>query len=395
VLLTADATTIDGEITIVAMRISQPGWTGMLRRNGPELLEWLSDRDALVVSCNALATALRTLLLTRISTGEDARDVWMATPAVLSRCNEQSTYEMHGAPCAYAWLHLLDRYTRTWLALEHLVAAGCLPLGREGVRVLDVGTGPGPAAFATHDFYVALTTFGQERGLPQFNQSPTIACVEFDPGTNELRHHLSDILFAHTNPRETVGGALYNAVSDFREIAPAEERARLERRLRWERDEYFNEIRNQWDSDPRYSLAEANHIAQSLHRYRLIIFSNFLTTVGATRSFEPNLINVLSDAHPGSVILVLGGKGEPYPAIYGYVDALASGSGFQLVLANQPVSSAESAVADTVFAEGVAFYNHLQRLAPDNSEETKLVRSHFTSKRAPASASYVRAYRKY
>lgn len=377
------------------MGVGKRSWTDLLRRNGPELLQWLSARSALHINFNAFATALQTLLLSRISTSDDARDVWDATSAVLSRCNEQSTYEMGGAPYAYAWLHLLDRYTRTWRALEHLVAASCLPLARNGVRVLDVGTGPGPAAFAAYDFYAAMTQFSRDRGLLQFNQPPAITCVEFDPGTNHLRHHLAEVLFGQTDRQNTGVLAMCNALSDFRDIAPSEERARLKRRLLWEEDEYFNEDRNEWDSESRYSAAEANNIAQSLHRYRLIIFSNFLTSVGAIRSFEPNMIDVLSDAQPGSVILVLGGKGGPYPMIYDYVDRLATGSDFQLVVADQPVSSADTAVADAVFAEGAAFYNHLQCLAPDSSEDTRLVRLHFTGNRQPAAASHIRAYRKY
>lgn len=377
------------------MRVGKPGWTDLLRRNGPELLQWLSARSALHINFNAFATALQTLLFSRISTSDDARDVWDATPAVLSQCNEQSTYEMDGAPYAYAWLYLLDRYARTWRALEHLVAASCLPLARNGVRVLDVGTGPGPAAFATYDFYAAMTQFSQDRGLPQFNQPPAITCVEFDRGTNHLRHHLAEVLFGQTDRQNTGVLAMCDALSDFRDIAPSEERARLKSRLLWEEDEYFNEDRNEWDSESRYSAAEANNIAQSLYRYRLIIFSNFLTTVGATRSFELNMIDVLSDAQPGSVILVLGGKGGPYPTIYDYVDGLATGSDFQLVVADQPVSSADTAVADAVFAEGAAFYKHLQCLALDSSEDTRLVRQHFTGNRQPAATSHIRAYRKY
>lgn len=377
------------------MRVGKPGWTDQLRRHGPEFLQWLSACGVLRTRFNAIATALQTLLYSRISTTDGARAVWDAAPTVLSRCNDQSTYEMRGAPEAYAWLHLLDRYVRTWRAMEHLVAASCLPLARNGVRVLDVGTGPGPAAFATYDFYAAMTQYGLERGLRQFNQPPAVTCVEFDPVTNQFRHHLAEVLFNQTGRKDTGVLAMCHALSDFHEIIPSEERERLKRQLLWEEYEYFNESRNEWDSEPRYSTAEVNNITQSLHRYRLIIFSNFLTTIGATRSFERNMTDVLSDAQPGSVILVLGGKGGDYPTIYDYVDTLATNSDFQLVVAEQPVSSADTPVADAVFTEGATFYNYLQRLAPDDSENTKRVRQHFDRNREPAPTSHVRAYRKY
>lgn len=137
----------------------KPGWTDLLQRQGSDYLEWVAAKGVLETKFQALAAALWTLLQDAIRTPEDARAVWKATPAVLDSCNKQATYAMPGAAAAYAWLHLLDRYARTWNALEWLVAAGCLPLAKHGVRTLDVGTGPGPSAFAVHDFYVAMTEF--------------------------------------------------------------------------------------------------------------------------------------------------------------------------------------------------------------------------------------------
>ena len=107
-------------------------------------------------------------------------------PAVLSRCNEQSTYEMPKAPETYAWLHLLDRYVRTWLALELLVKKSCIAMGEDGVRALDIGTGPGPAGFAVHDFYTAMVEFSELYNNLKWRQPPHITCVELDPGTNSL-----------------------------------------------------------------------------------------------------------------------------------------------------------------------------------------------------------------
>jgi hypothetical protein len=189
-----------------------------------------------------------------------------------------------------------------------------------------------------------------------------------------------------------------HALSDFHAIVPTTERKRLQKALRWAEDEYFDEETNEWKSDLRYSADEANDMAQSLHRYRLIVFSNFLTTVGAATTFEPNLVDVLADARPGSVVMVLGGKGGPYPDVYGYVDVLAKAAGFGLEIAGVPVSSADTEVADRVYEEGVKVYAHLQSLAPDaagDSEEARRVRSHFTESRQPAPSSQLWTYRKH
>jgi len=359
-------------------------------------LDWIAANSVLTTKFNALASALRTLFQRGVRTPEQACDIWLAAPAVLSRCNEQSTYEMPGAPYAYAWLHLLDRYARTWRALEKLVEYGCLPLARDGVRTLDVGTGPGPSAFAVYDFYAAMTEFGAEKGIEQLNQPPAITCVEFDQGTNWLRHHLAEIAFEQFGQQSDGVLALCHALSDFRAIVPTQERKRLQHHLRWEEEEYFDEVRNEWVGELRYSAEEANDIAQSLHRYRLIVFSNFLTKVETARTFESNLVDVLTDAQPGSVVLVLGGRQGPYPAVYKYVDQLAKAAGFQLAMEGEEVSSAKTEVADRIFAEGADVYARLQHLAPNTAKQTRRIRSHFTDSRRPAPVvSQVWAYRKH
>ena len=176
------------------------------------------------------------------------------------------------------------------------------------------------------------------------------------------------------------------------------ERKSLQESLRWAEDKYFDEAARAWTSDRRYSNDEVNHMAQSLHRYRLIVFSNFLTTVGAVTSFESNLVDILADARPGSVVMVLGGKRGPYPGVYKYVDHLAKAAGFELEVAGTEVSSADTVVADRVYAEGVKIFAHLQSLAPDaagETQETRRVRSHFAESRQAAPSSQLWAYRKH
>ena len=151
-------------------------WTHMLRQEGPNFLAWVKNQRILSRKFDVLATGLSELLLRSVCTTTKADSVWEAVPAVLERCNERATYDMPGAVYAYAWLHLLDRYVRTWVALERLVEKHCLPMGDYGVRVLDVGTGPGPAAFAIHDFYSAMVEFSTAWGNPMWRQPPDVTC---------------------------------------------------------------------------------------------------------------------------------------------------------------------------------------------------------------------------
>ena len=127
----------------------------------------------------------------------------------------------------------------------------------------------------------------------------------------------------------------------------------------------------------------------------LVTFSNFLTTLGTVECFEHNLVDVLQDAAPGSVVLVLGGRGGSYHEIYEYVDRLAKPAGFELKVERETVSCSGSEVADQIFEEGRLFYEFLQGLAPNDDDATKKVRMHFEGK-VPLkfSSSEIRAYRK-
>ena len=378
------------------MKCRNQSWRSLLRHEGSDFLQWVKDQRILSTKFDALATALSSLLRDSIRTAEQASDVWKAVPAVLGHCNERGTYEMPGAAFAYAWLHLLDRYVRTWVALELLVERNCLPMGKNGVHALDVGTGPGPSAFAIHDFYASMIEFSETRDHSKWRQPPHVTCVEFDGNTNHLRHLLAEILFEQ-GQRESEGVlAMCLALADFGKIEPTRERMEYLQALRNADETYFDEGADQWTSDLLYLPEEANYIAQSQHRYRLITFSNFLTTVGTVKNFEPNLVDVLRHAAPGTVLLVLGGKGDPYPKVYQYTDRLAKPAGFELEIRGTAVSCAGSEVADRVYEEGRLFYEFLQGLSQNKDDATKRVREEFEGQASVHySSSEVRAYRKH
>ena len=66
---------------------------------------------------------------------------------------------------------------------------------------------------------------------------------------------------------------------DFRKVEPTRERLELRWQLLNAEDTYFDPETDSWISESRYTPEDANYVAQSMHRYRLISFSNFLTTV--------------------------------------------------------------------------------------------------------------------
>ena len=380
------------------MKLPKQGWTGFLKLQGADFLTWIANNGILYKKFDGLATAFRTVLVDwQVRTSEDADAVWKAVPLVLKCLNDSATYAKPGVSSAYAWLYLLDRYVRTWIALERLVATNCLPMAKYGVRTLDVGSGPGPSAFAVHDFYAAMTEFSELIENPMWRQPAYVTCVERDGSTNHLRHILAEIIYKQSQQESKNVLAIAGSYPDFSEILPSRKRSDSFESLRNEIDTYFNEVVGEWDSEPRYSADEAHDIAQSLHRYRFFIFSNFLTTVKTVTCFRPNLVDILSDAHPGSVLIVLGGKEEEYPQIYRCVDRLARPAGFQLMgISGDEVSSADSVLGERIFEEGRLIYEYLQCLAPNSDDSTKPVRSYFEKSRSSGSSgSKLQVYRKY
>ncbi|MYC65072.1 MAG: hypothetical protein F4X12_01920 [Acidobacteriia bacterium] len=313
-----------------------------------------------------MADALYVLLTDRVRKREDACDVWAAVPAVMGNCDDRKTYEMHGAALAYAWLHLPERYIRTWLALQRLLEHCLLPMGSEGVRALDVGTGPGPSAFATHDFYAALVRYAEISGNERWRQPAHLMCVECAGGMNGLRHHLAEILHGLGSPRDVL--AMCGHLTDFQSIQPSRERKDLESVLRDSCDEYFNDRFDEWESVPRHTPEEANRIANAQHRYRLFTFSNFLTTPPVVERYRSNLEDILADAQPGSVVLVIGGKGGDYPQIYSMIGDLATNAGFSRKAERLSVSCSDAGMNHMVHSERARFYRRLVGLAGDLSD---------------------------
>ena len=335
-------------------------WTALQRNQGKEFLQWLQETQALRTSFDAVSNALQVLLKNRVKTREEARDLWAAVPAVMSHCNESDIDCMPGYAPAYGWLHFLERYIRTWLALQQLVNQNILPMGKEGVRALDVGTGPGPSVFATHDFYAAMVKYAEYSGNELWRQPPRLKCVELFGAMNHFRHHLAEILFDQGAPESVL--AICGNIPDFKSIHPAQERKNLEDHLRNEHEDYYDESLDEWHSEQLYTPEEANYIANKHHRYRLFTLSNFLTELSKVECHRQNLTDILTDAQPGSVLLVIGGD---YPDVYEEVAALAKVTGFSRHAEDLRVSISDVGMNDIIYREGLRFYRQLKNIAQD------------------------------
>ena len=377
------------------MKTTSQGWTGLQRRQGAEVLRWLRVSKALQTGFSALRSNLHALLEERVQTKEDALKVWTAVPSVMGECDDPDTFTKPETVSAYSWLHLPDRYVRTWLTLQEFVKHFLLPMGKEGVRVLDVGTGPGPAAFATHDFYAAMTAYAEVSGNELWRQPPDMTCVESSRAMNSFRHHLAEFMAMHGAPHSVL--AMCSDIGDFESILPTEGRRALNHSLRGQEDEYYDEEREQWDSDLRYTPEEANEIANNQHRYRLFTFSNFLTNTTIVDKFDANLTDILNDAGAGSVLVLIGGKEGEYERVRQKVADLAHKAGFSRTIENLRVSSQDAAMHDAEYAEQLRFYRRLKCIAGDlhDLEEVNWIKKYFEKDKAGSwGTSAIHAYRK-
>ena len=273
------------------MNTQRQSWTHLQRDKESVFLDWIEQNQILQKQFNVLAKALNCLLTRHVHTVTDAIDVWKAIHAVRYKLNELSTYKKAGAVNAYAWLYLLERYVRTWFALERLLTENCLPMGKHGVRVLDIGTGPGPSVFAINDFYNAMVEFAALKQDEMWKQPVEITCVERDCRTNQFRHHLAELIYQYQEGESKNVLSICNALPDLGKIHPVQERTQRFQYLRNEENEYYDEVSDEWTSELEYSLDEAHRTAQSLHRYRLFVFSNFLTTMEVLERYEQNIVS--------------------------------------------------------------------------------------------------------
>jgi hypothetical protein len=274
-------------------------------------------RQLRIQNLSSLATQLAGYLTRVMYSPETCEVFWNAVPLVRSACNNNETYEKPFAVEAYAFQHLLDRYWRTWEVLEELTRAAALPLGKEGVRVMDVGTGPAPTPYAIADFYRALRQFGQENAIEELaGQHVELCVVERSPAMNRFLHAFSE--FANRS------GPFGADVADFANLNPPQERESFRQFL--SRSEYYDPETKEYVSQ--YAPEEVDSIAQRHGRFRLVVLSNFLTLDETLRQFEPTLRALFSDLRSGSYVVVLGGKGNHYGKIYEALTALVRDCGF-------------------------------------------------------------------
>jgi hypothetical protein len=223
-------------------------------------------------SVGSLLLALEKCLLQSLSDKESAIEFLRRIPDVYESCNEE-IYDRPLAAEAYAYIHLPSRYCSWWTVFAELLTNGRMPMRDAGLRVLDVGAGPGPASYALIDFtnavgqaILALEDFDQFRRLQ--TPRPEVVMIESSPAMSHFVHVLSEI--------RGLGGPFGAQFDDF--FALRLERTReINAKIRYR---FESRIMDEWDvgaTGAEWILREEYAGWDQPDRYHLCLISNFLT----------------------------------------------------------------------------------------------------------------------
>lgn len=361
---------------------------------GPDFIAWLSENKVLRSTITIHAKVITQFLLNEIHTEIAARKFWRGVRRSLSHKCPDTMHEDWGTVRAYVWLHFLERYARTWSALEYLVKECRLPMGRYGVKALDVGAALGPSAFAMHDFYAAMMEFAKETNKPRWHQPPDIICVERATGFSVMRSQLGGMAHSLSQGAWPSEQSRWGILKDFKKIRPKQERADEFARLRWADITYWDEVREEEVSELLYTDEEANEQSQSMHRYRLFVFANFFTSREWVNDTAEQLAELLTDASPGSVLLVMGAEGGKYQDIYEELQRIAFQAGFGIMVPATRASSKISSVDDIVSLEFLRVFEHVQKLYPNDNPQIIGLGDKF-ARGEVFTANAIRAFRKH
>lgn len=249
-----------------------------------------------------LESLLREFLLLRLNGDpEFAKSVASQLLNVLKHC-DHITYEEPGTAEAYALLHFLDRYHRFQLIFESLQRNKLMPMRSDGVKILDVGTGPGPSMYAVSDFY--SNALPKRPNKAQIHEQPAFS-IDYVERSHEFRNWLHQFTeFAnYYSPTQNPWFVPFHhgTFGDFQDLE-------------------FNQKKVSWEQDDDGERIPIHYIRK--HRFDLIVFSNFLTTKEQTVAFSREIENCARYLRNNGILVVVGAKSSvrKYKEVYEEVE---------------------------------------------------------------------------
>jgi hypothetical protein len=235
-----------------------------------------------------------------------------ALPKVLGGCN-RNIYDDPGVADAYAFMHLLERYRKTWIVLELLLRNGHLPFRDGRLDVLDVGAGPCASSWAVQDFYSTVQSLASEESIWS-SLALSQVHVQIIERSRAMVH------FAHCfAERSSRPGPFGAAWTDIEGIDLVSERLDIRKEI------MHNLIDEEYLSASEAHLAVESELNWWKHhgKFNLCIFSNFVTETSSARAWGLEIKNILKGMPVGGIAAFIGGIGGPYPEIYEILDGYA------------------------------------------------------------------------
>jgi hypothetical protein len=236
-------------------------------------------------------------------------------PDVLRSCDSLD-FDSAAETVSYMIWHLADRYGRVTQVLDRIFELGHLPIKLGGATVLEVGAGPAPALYAVRDYYDDLRAWTATTKLG-VKVAPSTALASIDRGVawSSLLHQLSETLWSLYWPRAETPLPFeisYDNLAGF--SARGLHAGTIERNARIIEMEFERAGEDVSIHTARqYALEDGAYPPSA---YDMIIMCNFLTNTKLTQLFEAEIGELAQSLTPGGLLIVLGGQGGQYPAIY-------------------------------------------------------------------------------
>lgn len=245
-----------------------------------------------------LESLLTEFLIMRLNDNpEFAKSIACQLLNVLKHC-DQITYEEPGTAEAYALLHFLDRYHRFQLIFDSLHQTKLMPLRSDEVRILDVGTGPGPSMFAVSDFYSNALPKKLNEDSIRKQVGFSIDYVERSYQFRSWLHHFTEFVNYYCPTQVPWLVPFHHGTfHDFQNLE-------------------FNQKKVSWEQDDDGDQIPYHYVRK--HRFDLIVFSNFLTTKEQTAAFSKEIEDCARYLRNNGILVVVGAKSssKKYKEVY-------------------------------------------------------------------------------
>jgi len=315
------------------------------REIAAEFFAWRRDSGSAVDRMRTFASAVHGAV-TRGTQQSSPVEIAALLPRVLSSCDDIG-FHTAAEVCAYAALHLVDRYGRVLQVLEHLFEVGRLPLRRAGVSTLEVGAGPAPALYAIHDFYDDLVEWPGRSTDWSIGPVRNADALDKASGWDGLLHRLSEELM--TERGNTSSGGQLPFARRFREFEGFDvhevHHASIAS-LAWRIEEEFDSA-DEWVSRSTALKFAYEEGTDRPSGYDLVFIPNFLTRSDSPQEFRTELRGIMRALTPGGVLVVLCGVANQYLGIRAAVEALARDAGLIPVGPSEPMQSNADAARHT------------------------------------------------